>query len=222
MQRKCEAYKFNHRVHWFRLALARRDWPAALQHANQFPKDKITASYLRALVYLKKGDFERARPEVHVLQGAYQTNRAKKELEQRLWLVQGLLLCSTGSADSGLQMLQKLVQRTKDDYGLHSWGHGAYFMEYWGLAALRANRLAVAEEAFLEALAHDARSVRGALGMFVVCDRQGRNEEAQRFAELAQRCWRNADSGAIEAELDYFRSQGSAKPTTSVETKGTR
>ena len=68
-------------------------------------------------------------------------------------------------------------------------------MEYWGIGALRANRLADAEEAFQEALAHDAGSVRGALGMMVVCERQGRTEEMNRFAELAQRCWRKADGG---------------------------
>ena len=98
--------------------------------------------------------------------------------------------------DGGSKLLAKTVDKTKDDYGKHAWGHGAYYMEYWGIGALRANRLAVAEEAFLEALAHDAGSVRGALGMQVVCERQGRTEEATRFAELAQRCWRKADPGA--------------------------
>ena len=91
-------------------------------------------------------------------------------------------------------------------------------MEYWGIGALRANRLAAAEEAFLEALAHDAGSVRGALGMYVVCERQGRSEEANRFAELAQRCWRKADTGLIQAELEYLRALGTA-PSAAVGSK---
>ena len=45
--------------------------------------EKTTASYLRALVYLAKGDTERAVPEVAVLQEAYQGKRTEKQLEQR-------------------------------------------------------------------------------------------------------------------------------------------
>jgi Tfp pilus assembly protein PilF len=222
IRKKCENYKYTQRVHWFRLALAERDWDEALKQANSNPKDKITTSYMRALVYLNKGNCERARPEVNVLQEAYLTNRANKDLEIRLWTAQGLLLCATGGGDGGVKLLAKTVDKTKNDYGKHAWGHGAYYMETWGLGALRANRPDVAEEAFLEALAHDAGSVRGALGMFVVCERQNRTEEANRFAELAQRCWRKADPGVIQAELEYLRSQGSpASPSTSIERKGT-
>jgi tetratricopeptide (TPR) repeat protein len=209
LRKKCEALKFNaHRDHWFRLALAERDWDAALKYANANTRDKTMTSYLRALVYLNKGDCDRARPEVNVLQEAYQNDRKGKDLELRLWLTQGLLSCATGNEDGGVKLLAKIVEKTKDDYGRHAWGHGAYFMEYWGLGALKANRLAAAEEAFLEALAHDAGSVRGALGMMVVCERQGRTEEANRFAELAQRCWGKADAGLIHAELEYLRGQG--------------
>jgi Tfp pilus assembly protein PilF len=222
IREKCENYKYTQRVHWFRLALAERDWDEALKQANSNPKDKVTTSYLRALAYLNKGDCERARPEVNVLQESYLTNRTNKELEIRLWTAQGLLLCATGGGDGGVKLLAKTVDKTKNDYGKHAWGHGAYYMETWGLGALRANRLDVAEEAFLEALAHDAGSVRGALGMFVLCERQNRTEEANRFAELAQRCWRKADPGLIQAELEYLRGQGSqAIPNTSIERKGT-
>jgi tetratricopeptide (TPR) repeat protein len=221
IKKKCEGYKYTQRNHWFRLAMAERDWDAALKQANANPKDKNTTSYLRALVYLAKGDLERARPEVNVLQEAYQTGRSNKELELRLWMAQGLLQCATGEGDGGLKLLAKTVEKTKDDYTKHAWGHGAYYMEYWGVGALRANRLAVAEEAFLEALAHDAGSVRGALGMMVVCERQGRTEEMNRFAELAQRCWRKADAGLIQAELEYLRGQGThATPNTSIAPKG--
>ena len=38
--------------------------------------------------------------------------------------------------------------------------------------------------------------------MYIVCERQGRSEEASRFAELGQRCWRKADAGLIQAELE--------------------
>jgi tetratricopeptide (TPR) repeat protein len=206
---KCETLKYMQRVHWFRLAIGERDWDEALKQANTYTKDKNTASYMRALVYLNKGDAERARPEVSALQEAYLTNRGNKELELRIWLAQGLLQASTGEVDAGLALLAKTVNKTKDDYGKHAWGHGAYYMEYWGIGALRANRLDIAEEAFQEALAHDAGSVKGALGMYVVCDRQGRMEEANRFAELAQRCWRKADPGLIQAELDWMRAMGS-------------
>lgn len=210
IQKKCETLKYMQRNHWFKLALAERDWDAALKLASANTKDKNATSYMRALVYLAKGDPERARPEVNVLQEAYQTGRSNKELELRLWMAQGLLQCASGDGDGGLKLLAKVVDKTKDDYNKHAWGHGAEPMEAWGVGALRANRLGDAEEAFLEALAHDAGSVRGALGMMVVCERQGRTEEMSRFAELAQRCWRKADAGLIQAELEYLRGQGTA------------
>ena len=211
LKKKCEGLKYNQRNHWFRLAVAEHDWDAALKQANANTKDKTMTAYMRALVYLNKGDYDRARPEINVLQEAYQTTRAGKngqELELRLWLTQGLLQCATGGGDAGVKLLAKVIDKTKDDYGKHAWGHGAYYMEYWGLGALQANRLDIAEEAFLEALAHDAGSVRGALGMLVVCERQGRSEEATRFAELAQRCWRKADPGLIQTELEHRAGRG--------------
>jgi tetratricopeptide (TPR) repeat protein len=219
IRKKCEDHKFIQRNHWFRLAIAEHDWNEALKLANAEPKNKILASYMRALVYLNKGDAERARPEVNTLQELYSSNRSNSDLQLKLWTVQGLLLCATGGGEGGVKLLAKTVSKTKDDYGRHAWGHGAYYMEYWGLGALKANRLDVAEEAFLEALAHDAGSVRGALGMMVVCERQGRSEEMNRFAELAQRCWRKADPGLIHAELEYLRGQGTA--STAVAPKGT-
>lgn len=204
----CEGHKFNHDIPWFRLHLAERDFDAALSIANSFGKrkDKTMASYLRALVYLKKGEPDRAAPEVAVLSEAYATGRANKDLELRLWETQGQLLCQKGDADAGLKLLAKTVEKTKDEYRYHAWGHGSYYMETWGIAALRCGRLEVAEEAFLEALAHDAGSVRGALGMMIVCQRQGREEESLRFAELAQKCWRRADTGCIQVELTDMQS----------------
>jgi Tfp pilus assembly protein PilF len=205
LKQKCQAYKIEHRPSWFRLHLAAHQWGEALKLAEQQKKDKLLANYQRAVIFLRQGDYERARPEVHVLQEAYAGKRTDKDLETRLWETQGMLLCGTGGADGGLKLLGRAADKSKDDYRQHAWGHGAYYMETWGLAALRANRLDVAEEAFLEALAHDFASARGALGMQVVCERQGRTEEALRFAELAQRAWRRADPGALQAELVFLR-----------------
>ncbi len=214
IRKKCEGYKFTQRVHWFRLALAERNWTEALSQANQYGKDRVMISYLRALVFLNKGEPERALPEINVLRESFLSNRGNKDLELRIFLTQGLYQCSTGGGDAGVKLLAKTVERTKDDYGKHAWGHGAYHMEYWGIGALKANRLDQAEEAFLEALAHDAGSVKAALGMHIVCERQGRTEEANRFAELAQRCWRKADPGLIQAELEHMRSFGGTVPTS--------
>jgi hypothetical protein len=74
----------------------------------------------------------------------------------------------------------------------------------------------VAEEAFLEALAHDPGSVRGALGMQVLCERQGRAEEARRFAELARKCWGRADAQDFAAELSAMRGQRVGAHSTST------
>lgn len=224
IRKKAEMHKYNnHRIHWFRLALAERNWEEALKHANASAKDKTsaaTASYWRALVFLSKGDIDRARPEIDSLREAFLTNRANKELVLRIQQTQGLLQCSSGDGDDGVKLLAKTVEKTKDEYFRHSWGHGAYFMEYWGIGALKANRLEAAEEAFLEALAHDAGSVRGAIGMMVVCERMGRTEEMNRFAELAQRCWRKADPGLIQSEYEYMRNLGQSS-SASIQSKGT-
>jgi hypothetical protein len=70
----------------------------------------------------------------------------------------------------------------------------------------------VADEAFHEALAHDPGSVLGALGMQVVCERQGRSEEIARYAALARRCWSRADEGHLDVELAALRGDRVGKP----------
>lgn len=215
LRAECEKEGIEHRLPWFRLHLAERDYEAALQIAERSRKnDKTGLSYMKALVYLARDENERAAAEVAVLQEAYQRNRNNKKLEQQLWEVQGILMCRQGGVEGGLKLLARLVDQTKNDYRHHAWGNGAYYMEAWGIAALRAGKLDVAEEAFLEALAHDAGSVRGALGMQVVCERQNRTEEAERFAELAQRCWRRAQPESLQIELHHLRRQDS--PTTAT------
>jgi tetratricopeptide (TPR) repeat protein len=195
-----------HWQQWFRLHLGAGDWGEALRIAEQQRKtDKPLASYMTALVYLRQRDPGRAAAEVEVLRDAYHGRKDDKPLEMRLWETQGVLMCQQGDAGAGLKLLARCVQRTINDYAHHAWGGGAYYMETWGCAALHANRLDVAEEAFLEALAHDHGSVRGALGMQVLCERQGRVEEAQRFAAIARRAWSRAEPHHFEAELAWMR-----------------
>jgi tetratricopeptide (TPR) repeat protein len=200
-----EGMKLKQQGPWFRLAVAEENWTAALAVVDMMRRDKATQSYMRAIVHLRKDDPDRAAAEIAVLRELYTKKRNDKELELRLWETQGEWMVRTGEVDGGLKLLKKSIDTTKDDYRNHSWGHGAYYMERWGVAALGANRLEVAEEAFLEALAHDSRSVIGALGMQVVCERQGRTEEATRFADLARRCWAKADEGRFDQRLEALR-----------------
>jgi tetratricopeptide (TPR) repeat protein len=223
IQKECEACRYDRPEVFFRLHLAARDYDAALAIARKMQGapsggrgkgrrparrgDKATASYLVALVYLAKGEPARALPEIDVMREASRTRRGDQKLTERLQVVQGLYLCQTGDGAAGLKMLKKAVDKTKNDYGHHAWGNGASLMEWWGIGALAANDLAAAEEAFQEALAHDPGSVRGALGMQVVCEKQGRSEEIERFARLARRCWSRADAGHIDAELAAMRGE---------------
>jgi tetratricopeptide (TPR) repeat protein len=198
---------------WFRLHLAERDWAEALKVVDHFRRsDKTTANYMAALIYLVQGDAARAAPEVESLRQAFSDKKGDPQLEYRLWETQGMLLCQTGSTDEGLKLLAKASERSKDDYGHHSWGNGAYFMEAWGEAALRSGRSETAEEAYLEALAHDPGSIRAPLGLQVLCEQAGRSEEAQRYAELAHHNWARADAGRLDAELASLREGRYAGP----------
>lgn len=214
------ASKIHHWQPWFRLHLAERNWDDAQAIIAHFRKtDKPLASYFAALLYLKKGDLGCAAAEVEVLQHAYQTSKTTV-IENYLWETQGLLMCQTGGVDGGLKLLERLVNRTKDSFQHHAWGNGAYYMEAWGIGALRGGNVEAAEEAFLEALAHDPGSVRAALGLQVLCERQGRTEEAERYAELARRCWKKADPNCLAMEMATMRGEDvSAK--TSSDDKGT-
>lgn len=200
------SYGFKHPLPWFQLHMAERDYDSALQVATEyFQKDRTTQAYLKALVYLARDELSQARSAVEVLEQAYQKNRKDKKLERYMQKVQGMLMCRQGGVDPGLKLLKKLVDWSKSDYGAHSWGAGAYFMNSWGSEALRAGRFDVAEEAFLEAIAHDPGSVRAALAMQAICEHQHRTEEAQRFAELAQRCWNRAAPESLRTELESLR-----------------
>src|SRR5262249_18798455 len=138
---KAEAEKagYKHWLPWFRLHLGERDWKelqTVIEHHRK--RDKSTGAYMAALMYLKQGDLARAAAEIDVLRQAAPSNRPNAKAEQEYWEVQGVLLCKTGAPDEGLKLLQRAVDRTKNDFFHHAWGNGAYFMEVWGLAALEA------------------------------------------------------------------------------------
>ena len=106
-----EKYNYQHWLPWFRLAVASRDWPAAMKVIEHYRKtDKLTAAYMAAIVYLKQNLPARAAAEVEVLRQAYQDKKQDRLLEDRLNETQGMLLCQTGAADAGLKLLAKAVE----------------------------------------------------------------------------------------------------------------
>ncbi len=134
-----------------------------------------------------------------ILKQTNQSKRNDRQRELRLWEIQGRYECQTGNGEAGVKLLKRTIDKTKDDYQHHAWGGGAYYMEIWGTAALEAGIASEAEEAFQEALAHDAGSVRGALGLWALSSRLDRAEEASRYLKLAHRCWSKADSQTIRS-----------------------
>lgn len=199
-------------VNRFLLHVAERQWSAAREVLDGLQDgDALTFHYLAALYHLKQDRPEEAAPSIEVLRKTLQTPPDKNaktnrgELENHLLETEGLLLCQQGDAKAGLALLAKLGERTKNVHRQMGWAHGAYFDEVRGIAALKTGQDDIAEEALQHALAHDRGSARGALGMQVLCERQGRNDEAKRFHDLARRIWENADAGTIDAELTYLR-----------------
>lgn len=217
---EAEGYKYSFRPEWFRMALSQHDWDAAQKVIDDVRskggRDKTNTAYYSALLALEKGDTGRAAAEVDTLRQLAQTRKSDRQLERKLWEVQGRHLCQTGQGEAGLKMLKKAVDATKNDYQHHAWGNGAVLMEAWGVAALEAGAAAVAEEAFQEALAHDAGSVRGALGMWAVCDRLGRAEEADRYMKVARRCWCRADPTDFERLRADFAAKATRLPRPSI------
>ena len=194
-----DKYKYAFRHEWFRMALGEGDWAEAQKIVEFFRKsDKANGAYYAAMLYLERGETERAGAEIDVLRLAQQSKKSDRSGERRLWEVQGRQLCQSGNGEAGLKMLKKCVDATKNDFNHHSWGNGAVLMELWGTGALECGNAEQAEEAFQEALAHDAGSVRGALGLWSLCDRLGRTEEADRFLKLAHRCWARAEAKDFE------------------------
>jgi hypothetical protein len=211
-----EKYKYTFQSAWFRMAIAEGNWADAQKLVDGMRKgDKANAAYHAATLHLEKGESSRAQVEIDVLRQAQQTKKNDTTGERRLWLVQGRHLCQTGNGEAGLKMLKKAVDATKNDYFHHAWGNGASIMEVWGVGAMECGNAEVAEEAFQEALAHDAGSVRGALGLWALCERHGRIDEAERFLLLAHRCWSKADPKDFERLKQSFFAKASKFQTAS-------
>jgi Tfp pilus assembly protein PilF len=209
-------YKYAFRPEWFRMALAEGDWAEAQKIVDFFRKsDKANGAYYAAMLFLEKGETDRAGAEVDVLRQAQQRKKSDRNGERRLWEAQGRHLCQSGNGEAGLKMLKKCVDATKNDYNHHSWGNGAVLMEQWGIGALECGNASDAEEAFQEALAHDAGSVRGALGLWALCERQGRTDEAERYLKVAHRCWAKADSKDFERLKQSFAAKATKFATAS-------
>lgn len=207
---EAETYKYAFRPEWFRMAVAQKDWAEAGKVVEAMRKtDKQGGAYFAALVALEQGDTKKASTELDTLRGA---GKGGVRNEQRLQEVQGRLLCQTGQGEEGCKLFRRIIEKTKDNYGHHSWGGGAYYMEAWGVAALEGGVAGEAEEAFQEALAHDAGSVRGALGLWALCDRLGRLDEASRYLKVALRCWAKADPKDFDAlKADMARRAGNVR-----------
>src|SRR5262249_55231132 len=117
-----EATGFKSWLAWSKLHLAERNWPELLRVADLCRReDKTTAAYLAGLACLRQGDAARALPEIEVLQEAFHRRGAEagRRLEPRLLEAQGLYLCQTEHGGAGLKLLQRAVEKTKDDYAHH-------------------------------------------------------------------------------------------------------
>lgn len=222
LRKEAEGYKYSFRPEWFRQAITERNWSEAEKIVAEMSKtDKITRAYYTAVICLERGEPERAKAELEILRQTNQTKRNDRLRDLRLWEVQGRYECQTGNGEAGVKLLRRTIDKTKDDYQHHAWGGGAYYMEVWGTAALEAGLAAEAEEAFQEALAHDAGSVRGALGLWALCERLGRTEEADRYLKVAQRCWARAESRHFDSLKSDYAQKASKVPTATLDTKTT-
>jgi tetratricopeptide (TPR) repeat protein len=213
VRKDAEANKYHFRPEWIRLAITAGDRVDAAKLIGDMRKtDKAAAAYYAALLALTEGDVSRAESELEVLRQS-KPKASDKKAELRLWEVQGRVLCAKGDGAAGVKLLRRAVDKTKDDYAHHAWGNGASLMESWGLGALTAGQWPEAEEAFQEALAHDAGCVRAAMGLAVLCARDGRGEQAERFQKLARKCWARADAGLFERVESAIRALPPEKAT---------
>jgi hypothetical protein len=202
----------------FYILLAQQSWDDARALLDVRRDDKCMTDYMTAIFHLKQDRPDLAAPAVEALRQALKAPPEKNAKTNRSllqnWLLEaeGGLLCLQGDAKAGLDCLAKLNKRTEYSHREMGWAFGAYYDEIYGTAALRGGQDEVAEEALMHALAHDSGSVRGALGLGHLCERQCRDDEARRFRELAGRIWQKADAGALDAELAYLRKSYPAKP----------
>jgi len=203
---------FRHHLPWVRFAMASADHELAAKLVEEIRrKDKPLAAYAGAWLALEQGRLADAASDIESLRQAVNQKPRDTKLALNLWEMQGWLYCLEGDVEPGLQLLRRTVEKTKDDFSHHSWGLGATLMERWGLCALACNRMAEAEEAFLEALAHDPGSVVGALGLEEICKRQGRAEEMQRYQALANKAWAKASPSDLNRLRRSISATGSPK-----------
>ena len=213
VETEAKSHKYTMSVEWFRLAVMGEDWPEAQKIVEQQRKSsKFSGAYYGAQLALARHDLPRAAAELDVLRQIVPPSKGDKSQQIRLWEIQGRVMCACGQGEAGVKLLRRAVEKTKDDFNHHAWGGGAYHMEAWGLAALEAGLAADAEEAFQEALAHDAGSIRGALGLWALCTRLGRTDEAARYFKVAQRCWAKADATLFDRLRSDFSLAAEAVP----------
>lgn len=215
LKAEADSYGFKFPELWFRLSMLGgtvADAEALVQTVRK--KDKAQAAYLAAMLALQQGSTGKAQAEIDVLQQALRTKKDNRGLQQKYLEVQAWLQCQCGQGDEGLKLFKKLIDQTKNDFGHHAWGGGATYMEVWGVAALQAGKPVEAEEAFQEALAHDAGSVQGALGLWATCTSIGRSDEAARYMKLAQKCWAKADPADFERLKNHMRQLVRTEPAT--------
>ena len=201
------------------LAISDRKWEEAEKLISKAKRgDKSQQAYQFAMLALEQGDMGKALGQLEILQNAQRQKKGDKQTEIRFNTVQGWYLCQTGMGEAGLKMIKRAVDKTKDDYSHHAWGRGASLMEIWGIAALQASRAVDAEEAFQEALAHDAGSAKAALGLYALCQKLDRTDEAERYLKLARRLWARADSIVFEQNRESMVLYAShvAKPSTAT------
>jgi hypothetical protein len=191
-------------IAWARMLRLKNDLPALAAWAAQREKDHSPdGPYVDALVKLDQGKLDAAAWLVAMAEARY---RAYPNEFYRYAEVKGRYLVQRGKPDEGLKLLREAGAKAVKDAGLHSWGGGSYMLEVWGETALRAGRGDEAEEAFLEALAHEHGSVIGALGMQVVSELRGQSPLAQHYERRAAAIWKRADPGALSAQLARLRS----------------
>jgi tetratricopeptide (TPR) repeat protein len=204
---EAEPQAYRNGLDWARLLQMKAD----LEELDRWSQRRIDTKspegfYVGAVVKLDRGELSAVPPLLANVEEQWKKNPGNV---YRYYEVKGRYLVQTGKTDEGLQLLREAAVKATKDSGLHAWGGGSYVLEVWGEAALRARRLDEAEEAFLEALAHEHGSIIGALGMQVVWERRGNAEMARHFAARAASIWKDADPGALDRQLRRLRALAS-------------
>lgn len=191
---------------WARMLRLKGDITALTTWAEQRRKSKSPDGvYIAALVALDRGDTASALPLIEEVE---KRNNEKSGDFYRYAETRGRYLVQTGEVEQGLDLLRKAAAKAVKDTGAHAWGGGSYMLEVWGETALRAARLDEAEEAFLEAMAHEHGCIVGALGLEVVSERRKQTDMARHYSNRAATIWKDADKGCLETQLARLRSLG--------------